>query len=98
MHDVECPYCGEGQFICHDDGYGYTEGPIHEQECGDCGKTFAYTTSVLYLYEAHQAPCMNGGEHDLEPVVHAPERFPDWKRCKNCDHQQLGKRSEASST
>lgn len=23
MKDIECPYCGHEQDICHDDGFGY---------------------------------------------------------------------------
>lgn len=31
---VECPYCGAGQEICHDE--------VHEQECDECAKTFVF--------------------------------------------------------
>lgn len=27
--DVECPYCGKGLDIDHEDGYGYEEGVTH---------------------------------------------------------------------
>lgn len=63
-HDIKCPYCGHPQEICHDDGYGYEEGHKHQQECGKCEKTFAYTTSISYYYEAEKADCKNGqAEH-----------------------------------
>jgi len=29
MDDVDCPYCGESQEICHDDGFGYSEDEDH---------------------------------------------------------------------
>lgn len=93
-HDVECPYCGEGQEINHDDGYGYTEDKRHEQQCGDCGKNFVYNTSISFYYEAEKADCLNGSPHDLEPVIHMPNRWPDWKRCKNCDFEQRGQYKE----
>ena len=38
--DIDCPYCGHPQDIDHDDGNGYEEGVLHQQECGLCGKTF----------------------------------------------------------
>ena len=43
MKDVECPYCGTGQEINHDDGYGYEEDDPHEQSCPHCDKTFVFT-------------------------------------------------------
>jgi len=52
MKDVECPYCGDGQEICHDDGQGYEEDKRHKQMCGTCGKTFVFTTSIHCYYEA----------------------------------------------
>lgn len=49
--DVECPYCGEWQDICHDDGsYGYGEDTNYEQYCLDCKRAFTYTTSVSFNY------------------------------------------------
>ena len=63
-HDIVCPYCHHPQDINHDDGYGYEEGQTHQQECGQCEKTFAYTTSISYHYEADKADCKNGqAEH-----------------------------------
>jgi hypothetical protein len=89
--DVDCPYCNKPQEICHDDGYGYKEDRVHQQECGDCGKGFAYTTSVHFYYEAKQAPCFNGQPHQMEPVCSTGKNiWPDWKRCKVCDHEVRG--------
>lgn len=87
MSDVKCPYCGEDQEICHDDGYGYEEGQIHQQECGDCRKTFGFRTSIHYYYEAHQAPCMNGAPHELEKSTIYPDIFKDARHCKHCEYQ-----------
>jgi len=50
--DVVCPYCGSGVEINHDDGYGYEEDKTFEQECGSCGKTFVYTTTIVFYYHA----------------------------------------------
>ena len=67
--DVKCPYCQEWNYINHDDGYGYEEDEVYEQECGHCEKTFCYTTAIFFSYTALECPCKNGGEHDLKPLV-----------------------------
>jgi hypothetical protein len=90
-YDVHCPYCNSGQEINHDDGYGYSEGCNHHQECGDCGKTFTYQTSISFYYEAEKADCLNGEPHNLEPVTHYPLVWPEWVRCKTCDYENRGK-------
>jgi len=59
--DAECPYCGAGIEICHDDGYGYEEGVKHNQECGKCGKTFVFETSIWFNYDTEKADCLNEG-------------------------------------
>ena len=56
MSDIDCPYCGKGQDINHDDGYGYEEDEIFEQECSGCDKVFVFTTSIDFYYEAEKAP------------------------------------------
>ena len=38
--DVECPYCGAELEINHDDGYGYEEDGIYEQECRESEKAY----------------------------------------------------------
>jgi len=72
---VNCPYCEEEQTINHDDGYGYEEDVLHEQECVDCGKTFIFTTSIIYCYGAHKADCLNGGKHEYQETNVHPRRF-----------------------
>lgn len=93
MEDVECPYCGKGQEINHDDGYGYTEYEAHEQECADCEKTFVFHTSVHFHYSANKADCLNGAEHQHEPTHTYPVRY-SMMRCKDCDHQRAPTDSE----
>jgi hypothetical protein len=87
MEDVDCPYCGKEQEINHDDGYGYEEGKIHSQHCSDCGKTFAYTTSISFYYEADKAPCMNEEPHNYEPTITHPKCFTKM-RCVHCDEER----------
>ena len=83
--DVECPYCGKWQEINHDDDYGYTEDETFEQECWNCDKVFAYTTSVHFYYEAEKAPCMNGGKHNFKQILGEPkEEYIGRYRCEYC--------------
>lgn len=91
-YDVECPYCEAELEINHDDGYGYAEDQKHQQICGSCDKTFVYTTSISFHYRTGKADCLNGQPHDMRPVCStAIDRWPDWKRCVNCDHEVRGK-------
>ncbi len=83
MTDVECPYCGLEQEINHDDGYGYDESLIFEQECFHCQMTFAFTTSISFNYSASKAPCMNGGNHNFKPTMTAPKWWTKM-RCEFC--------------
>jgi len=88
MSDTECPYCNADVEICHDDGYGCEENQTHTQECGSCGKTFTFTTSVSFYYETEQAPCQNGEPHDLQDIHGCPkEFFVGKKRCKWCGEE-----------
>ena len=63
MSDVECPYCGLGQDINHDDGYGYEEDETHQQQCPRCKKTFTYKTCISTSYQVEKADCLNGFAH-----------------------------------
>jgi hypothetical protein len=85
--DVECPYCEKWQEINHDDGYGYEEGEVYEQECCDCNKTFTYTTSISFYHEAEKADCLNGSEHEFEPTRTYPKEYTQM-RCKMCDQKR----------
>lgn len=84
MSDVDCPYCGFPQEICHDDGYGYEEDVVHEQECIDCEKTFVFETFVSYFYDAKKADCLNGGFHRYKPTNTVPRKYTRM-RCRDCD-------------
>lgn len=72
LRDVECPYCGTGLYINHDDGFGYEEEVLHEYECPHCGKLFVFETFVSFDYEAHKADCLNGKPHNFKPTVTFP--------------------------
>lgn len=87
MRDIECPYCGDWLDINHDDGYGYEEDRVFQQHCGNCDKYFTYTTSIYFNYNAEQADCLNGGEHDFKPTTTRPKYFTKM-RCSMCDEQR----------
>lgn len=86
-NDVECPYCGADLEINHDDGYGYEEGRTHQQECGNCEKTFVYTTSIMFSYEAEKADCLNGANHDYRPTTTYP-RIATKMECTICANRR----------
>jgi len=89
-NDVECPYCGEDVEINHDDGYGYEEDRVFEQECSHCGKTFTYTTGIIYVYTAEKAPCLNGEPHSWQDTHGYPVGYQsNWHYCEWCDKKEL---------
>ncbi len=89
MHDIDCPYCGTGVDICHDDGYGYDEGEAHEQDCPHCERTFVYRTTIHFHYDAIEAPCKNGDPHQFKPFTrHGWPQPVEMLRCKVCDHEE----------
>ncbi len=84
MSDVKCPYCGHDQEINHDDGYGYSEGIEHSQDCVECGMEFKFTISFYVSYEVF---CSDN--HDLEqsPVAGHENFFS----CSRCDYTEIRK-------
>ena len=95
MSDVECPYCGAEQEICHDDGFGYEEDRLHEMECCECEKTFVFTTSILFMYEPSKADCLNDGEHQFKPTGTVPRKYTRM-RCSECGLERPCTDSEMS--
>ncbi len=87
MNDTECPYCGAGVEINHDDSYGYEEDQIHQQKCGECEKTFAFTTSISFHYDASKADCLNGAEHKYKLTNTYPKLFSKML-CPDCGNQR----------
>ena len=85
--DMECPYCGAEQEVCHDDGFGYEEDQRHEHECGGCGKNFTFTTSISYYYEPSKADCLNGAAHNMKMSKTYPPEYSDM-RCEDCDFRR----------
>jgi len=84
----QCPYCHDEVEINHDDGYGYEEDNIFNQYCGNCGKTFIYTTSIHFYYDLERADCLNGSPHNWKKIVGYPEvYFKNKRRCCVCSKE-----------
>jgi hypothetical protein len=87
MSDLNCPYCDAEVEINHDDGFGYKEDVKHQMECKHCGKSFVFTTSILFCYEPEKADCLNDGKHDYQLTRTHPKEFSKMK-CSMCDHKR----------
>ena len=89
MTDINCPYCDAELDICHDDGFGYDESKSHEMQCSECDKYFLFDTSISFSYEAKQADCLNGSEHEYKLSRTYPKEYSKL-RCVHCDHIKEG--------
>ena len=77
----------------------YSEDERHEVECDDCGKNYVFTTFISFAFSEEKADCLNGEPHNMELVVHAPSDYwPNWKRCKDCDHEDRGEYDPAKQS
>jgi len=85
--EIKCPYCGHEQDINHDDGYGYAEDEVFNQQCDKCDKYFVFTTSISFYYEAQKADCLNDGNHDFHPNHTYPKEFTKMV-CTICDERR----------
>lgn len=94
-YDIKCPYCGAKQEINHDDGYGYNEDEVYEQCCCICDKIFAYTTSIMFSYEARKADCLNGGNHKWKKTITVPRQYTKM-RCEDCGEERKPTEEEMS--
>lgn len=86
-NDIKCPYCNEWEEINHDDGYGYNEEKLYNQECSTCDKIFTYVTKTLYIYEAFKADCLNGGDHKWGKTLTVPRRCTKME-CATCEERR----------
>ena len=89
MSEVTCPYCGKDEYVegeCHPD---HDDDPV-EWECGHCEKGYMLKLDTTYDLTGTKAPCLNGAPHDMQPVHSFPKYWPEWVRCKNCDHEVKG--------
>jgi len=89
MNDIQCPYCGHEQEVCHDDGENYSENEAHEMECYKCEKVFVFYTEISFDYSPKKADCLNeGGNHDYKPTHTVPRKYTKM-RCSMCDQVRL---------
>jgi hypothetical protein len=92
MPDFDCPYCDAPFEVCHDDGHGYDEDRLHEDECGACGKKFVFRTYISIDHFPEKADCLNGAPHQMEAVTYAPKGlYEHWFRCATCGLEDKGK-------
>lgn len=87
MSDIDCPYCGHGQEVCHDDGENYDESVTHQMECYKCEKEFVFTTCISFDYDPEKADCLNGEVHDWKAIPTAPRQYTKM-RCSMCDDRR----------
>jgi hypothetical protein len=88
MHaDLECPYCGAPQNVCHDDGQGYEEDFKHEMQCDNCDKYFVFDTYITYNYSSYMADCLNGEEHKWKQQWTFPKECTKMG-CEDCSAER----------
>ncbi|MFM7013126.1 MAG: hypothetical protein ACKO0Z_27980 [Betaproteobacteria bacterium] len=87
MSDMECPYCGAEQGVCHDDGHGYDEGVKHAHTCSKCDKTFVFETFISFYYEPSKADCLNGADHEFLFLKSWPAQYSRMT-CKHCGYER----------
>ena len=91
MSDLECPYCGAENEVCHDDGAGYAEDEAHEMECGECEKSFTFQTHISFSYHPEKADCLNDGNHPLSDwrrIWGDEHKVMEDRNCKTCDYME----------
>lgn len=93
MNELECPYCKTMNEPDHDDGYGYSQDELHQQECNNCGFNFIFQTTIHFSYETKQAKCLNGEEHTYK-LSHTYPRSMSKMVCEVCDHRRELTRKE----
>ena len=87
MSDASCPYCDADIDINHDDGAGYDESEIHQQECSNCERIFVFETSISFSYELSKADCLNGSDHSYKKTHTHPVEYTRM-RCEICGYER----------
>lgn len=85
--DFRWPYCHEEIDICHDDGFGYDEGVLHEIDCDSCGKSFVFQTEISFHFEPKKADCLNDGNHEYKSSTTFPIEYTEME-CIMCDKRR----------
>ncbi len=81
MKNSILPYCGY-QFT---DSWEMQDAQDKEIpiECGECEKTFIYSTDYSVTFSTHKCDCLNGAEHTWNKAQHLWEDIYQ-KRCQDC--------------
>jgi len=85
--DFNCPYCGTGIEVCHDDGFGYEQDVKHQMECPSCEKNFVFQTYISFDYDVEIADCLNDDDHDYKLLTTYPREFSKME-CKGCGERR----------
>jgi len=93
MSEVRCPYCSSEVEINHDDGQGYAEDVLHQQQCGKCDKIFTFSTTIHFSYELFRADCLNGESHNWKPTMTVPKEYTRM-RCAICEEERQPTKEE----
>jgi hypothetical protein len=80
MKDMDCPYCGNGVDNNTDQ---WEPEATHEMQCPHCEKYFVFTISYIPFYDVEKADCLNGSEHNHQPMTTYPVEFTEM-RCTMC--------------
>ena len=104
MDEVACPYCDSLVKITTGEDWE-DAGDCYEKECPHCEKMFVFSAEMVVSLDARQAPCLNGGEHDLYKRrghylkwdddnltnLTCKTVYKDVLKCRNCDYQEDAK-------
>ena len=85
--DLQCPLCGEWQQVDHDDGMGYDQDVMHNQECSDCGNIFGFKTYISFSYDPVKTDCLNDGNHKWKLSHTYPRKFSQMY-CDFCEERR----------
>jgi uncharacterized protein (DUF983 family) len=88
MYDINCPYCDAEQDINHDEGQGYDQDILHQQQCSECHKTYTFYTYTHFSYDPQKADCLNGGTHDWKEMHIYPNFYKVARYCSSCGEEE----------
>lgn len=88
MEDINCPYC-DAELSIERNEWTCNENVTHHMECPECEKSFVFDTTIIFIFQAHKADCLNEGSHEWEKTVTCPVEATQM-RCRVCDeHREL---------
>lgn len=90
MDDLICPSCDTAQSEPYEYlNEGFSSGDRLEAECEECGISFGFSAEFEVKWTSWEAPCLNGGEHDLAVTPGNEElQMPERTSCENCNYRK----------